>query len=215
MPSRIDRGARFDRITEATARVVAAEGVAAASLRRVAAEAGLPLHALRHLCPDTGTLHQRTVKWLRRKLAEDQHVVYPDPDDLADIVRRTLRALMPSGDEALMRARAWAAFRHAAAPDSLVAGIIEREEREALTSLARLVDGVRRRAEKTPRPSRVIYAQDYVPPTPDSVDASTLHVLALTAGLASLVAEHRVPLGSAALDRWLQHLELRHLDLPA
>lgn len=214
MPSRIDRGARFDRITEATARVVAAEGVAAASLRRVAAEAGLPLHALRHLAPDQDTLHQRTVKWLRVQAAEER-LPYDDCRTPEKALRRLLQNLVPRSEEARMRARAWAAFRRDVRSDSLAAEVIADHEHEQTNNLEHFVDRVRRRAESTPRPGRLVYAQDYVPPTPDTVDPSTLHILALAAGLTSLLAEHRMPLGPEALDRWLQRLEPRHLDLPA
>jgi len=214
MPSRIDRGARFAQITEATARVVAAEGLAAASLRRVAAEAGLPLHALRHLCPDQDTLHQRTVKWLRRRAEQDVQPSYgcTTPEQL---LRWLVESLVPRSEDARMRARAWAAFRRDARPDSLAAEVVALDERQRINEITRFVDGVRRLRETEPRPSTVIYASEYTPPHPDDMDDSSLHVLALAAGLTSLLAEHRHPLSPEALHRWLQRLAPVHLDLPA
>lgn len=214
MPARIDRGDHFDRIAAATARIAAEDGLAAASLRRVAAEADLTLSAVRHLCPDTHALHQRTVKWLRRQAEADAQPFWSCETPL-DMVRTLLHNLVPQSDDARMRAKAWAAFRADAPPDGLAAQVVELAERQRIGHIAWMLDGVRRMVASEPRPSRVVLASEVSPPVPEDLDATGLHLLVLAAGLTSLVAEHRVPLGQEALDRWLQRLEPRHLDLPA
>ncbi|MBP2436218.1 TetR/AcrR family transcriptional regulator [Microbacterium amylolyticum] len=69
MPREIDQQQRDRQIVEAAWEVIAREGVAALSVRRVAAEAGLSAGSLRYSFPSQAALRERAVETLIERLS--------------------------------------------------------------------------------------------------------------------------------------------------
>lgn len=177
MPKLIDLEARSEDVHAAVCRIVAAEGVAAATVRRVASEAGLSPNALRYNWPSQDQLLLRTVQRLAHRWYDDwpQWTTTADPVDFA---RAALRSLVPLDAKQLPRARAWLAFTHAVATDPVMAQVICRAERELRRALR---DQVRALRGENPLDA-------------DALEAETLRMLVLVKGLTAMVCDHQTPL---------------------
>ena len=104
MPKLVDTSARSAVVYPAVCRIVSSDGVSAATVRRVAEEAGLSPQALRSTWPSQERLHLRVVQWLARKWQEDCWTWRTD--DAATYVKILLRAMVPLDADARIRAQA-------------------------------------------------------------------------------------------------------------
>lgn len=212
MPKRIDdRSARTEHVYATVARIVGTEGVAAATVRRVAVEAGLSPAAIRHLWPSQERLHLRTVQWLVRNARGP--LPWHDSDEEPIVrLRRTLQALLPSDETQRQRLRALAAFAATAAPGSTMSEVIEADHRQCVSLIARELRYYEVQTSDTPPPAIVQIVQGMRPIGPDSVPPSALSLLVLVEGLTALTTREHAPLSPDDADRWLGRLEHRHLD---
>lgn len=91
MPRVIDTDERNRRVTEAAWRVLVREGIPALSVRKVAAEAGLPPSSLRYTFPTQASLRIRAYELVVERLAERVAAIAPG----ADWSRAVLLELLP------------------------------------------------------------------------------------------------------------------------
>ncbi|MFJ7411049.1 TetR/AcrR family transcriptional regulator [Streptomyces sp. NPDC098077] len=91
MPRVIDTDERNRRVTEAAWRVLVREGIPALSVRKVAAEAGLPPSSLRYTFPTQASLRIRAYELVVERLAERVAAIAPG----ADWARAVLLELLP------------------------------------------------------------------------------------------------------------------------
>ena len=201
MPKLIDTSARATLVYPAVCRIVAAEGVSAASVRRVAVEAGLSPQAVRSMWPSQERLHLRVVQWLAGKWQEDWRTWRTD--DARTYVVTLLRRMIPLDDGARTRAQAWAAYSRVAGDDSTLAEVVRRHDRERVMLVARAIEDLQREQSATPQESRLILPEDVVAVTPDILEPEALHMLVLVRGLTALVCDHALPLSQDAAGAWL------------
>lgn len=201
MPKLVDISARRAVVYPAVCRIVSAQGVAAATVRRVAEEAGLSPQALRGNWPSQERLHLRVVQWLAGRWQED-HWTWRT-DDATTYVRTLLKAMVPLDDEARVRAQAWAAYACLAGDDSVLAEVVRRHDRERVLLVRRALEELRRERDTTPKPSRIILPGDVVEAAPDTLESDALHMLVLVRGLTSLICDRALPLSSGAAGTWL------------
>lgn len=205
MPKLVDTPARQAAVYPAVCRIVAKEGVPAATVRRVAEEAGLSSQALRGTWPSQERLHLRVVQWLARKWREDQWTWRTD--DATEYVMKVLRAMVPLNAEARDRARAWSAYAGTAGEDSTMAEVVRQHGRERVMLVGQLLESLRSARQDSASPSRIFLPEDVIPASPDTLDDEALHMLVMVQGLSGLVCDPALPLslGRAAawLDAWL------------
>lgn len=201
MPKLVDASARGALVFPAVCRIVSAEGVSAATVRRVAEESGLSPQALRGTWPSQERLHLRTVQWLAHKWQEDCWTWVTD--DARSYVMTLLRRMVPLDDDARVRAQAWAAYARLAGDDSPLAEVVRRHDRERVLLLARALEDLQREHSPAPTQSRVILPEDVVKATPDLLEPEALHMLVLVRGLTALVCDHALPLSPVAAGEWL------------
>lgn len=201
MPKLIDTSARAALVYPIVCRIVAAEGVSAASVRRVADEAGLSPQALRSMWPSQERLHLRVVQWLAGKWQEDWMTWRTG--DARIYLMTLLRRMVPLDDDARTRAQAWAAYACLAGDDSTLAEVVRRHDRERVMLVGRAIEDLQREQSATPQESRVILPRDVVAVTPDILDPEALHMLALARGLTALVCDVALPLSADTAGRWL------------
>ncbi|KND33389.1 TetR/AcrR family transcriptional regulator [Streptomyces anulatus] len=91
MPRVIDTDERNRRVTEAAWRVLVRDGIPALSVRKVAAEAGLPPSSLRYTFPTQASLRIRAYELVVERLAERVAAIAPG----ADWARAVLLELLP------------------------------------------------------------------------------------------------------------------------
>ncbi|WP_406244939.1 TetR/AcrR family transcriptional regulator [Streptomyces anulatus] len=91
MPRVIDTDERNRRVTEAAWRVLVRDGIPALSVRKVAAEAGLPPSSLRYTFPTQASLRIRAYEMVVERLAERVAAIAPG----ADWARAVLLELLP------------------------------------------------------------------------------------------------------------------------
>ncbi|MFF1264775.1 TetR family transcriptional regulator C-terminal domain-containing protein [Streptomyces anulatus] len=91
MPRVIDTEERNRRVTEAAWRVLVRDGIPALSVRKVAAEAGLPPSSLRYTFPTQASLRIRAYEMVVERLAERVAAIAPG----ADWARAVLLELLP------------------------------------------------------------------------------------------------------------------------
>lgn len=212
MPKLIDRDNRVETVYPVVCRIVASEGVPAATVRRVAAETDLSVNAVRHMWPSQDRLHLRVVQWLTRQATDD--LPYWDPErDPLEHLRLVLRGLVPSDDGQRMRAQALLAYGRAAQHDGVIGEVIRRHQRQ-VTGLLR--DQLERylRLTQPGRPGRALRAADITAADPNHVDAPSLLLLVLVEGLTQLVCDHELPLDLGRAAGWLNQIEACHLDWP-
>lgn len=214
MPKLTDRPTRATLVHSTVARLVATEGVGAATVRRVAEEADISPSALRHMWPTQEALHLSTVKWL----GSQQDARWPrwmSRDDATTYVHEFLSATLPRDEAARVEAQSYAEFRATAPAGSVMAEIFVSRERIRVRMVERAVEFARREAATEPQPARVYLPEDIKAAHPDLLDQPSLHLLALAVGLETLIAGRALPLDPDVAVRWVKSLELRHLDLAA
>lgn len=198
-------------------RIVADEGVAAASVRRVAQEADVTPSALRVQWPTQEALHCQAARWASTQFKHGWPR-WEDGKDLAVHLREMLTELLPADDEQLMYARACAAFALAGdencEENSDLRGVMHqhhRHEVHLVTTAIRQIRGLL----GLPLERRVIIASEWAPPEVEDLDPTELHLLLLVVGLTELMARRDRPLPRDRAARWVGRLTLAHLDLPA
>lgn len=220
MPKKIDREAHAAAVLPAAVRLVAEEGLAAASYRRVAEASGLSLAAVRNMW-------ETQEKLLQRASASLKHRLFASPEafgvtrradgvlpEAPDYLRAHLLALLPLTPDAREAHRAWQVFLANAPFDSRAHQVAEMRAGDRLSRIVRALDGAAWLRLPEPRPSRVVLAQDLVGLTPDNVGPAALQSLTLVAGLSSLLIDRRRPLApEAAVERVTRSVPCL-LDLP-
>lgn len=144
MPIRLDHDERRSRLARAVWDVVARDGVAAASVRGVAREAGLSMGSVRHSFSTQDELLRFAVSELvenvRRRIdagAADRAAAAADGGPL-DAAVALLGEILPLDDQRLVEARVWAAFTGPGATDPAIATIRHRAD-EGIAELCRTV----------------------------------------------------------------------------
>ncbi|ADP80637.1 TetR/AcrR family transcriptional regulator [Pseudofrankia inefficax] len=127
MPRAVDQEARRRDIAEAVMRLVGSRGLAAASIRAVAAEAGVSVGAVQRCFHSreammTFTLGQVNVRLTERFQARVARL--PAPATPRDLLRAVLIELVPLDDETRVEARGGLAFLAMAAEDAALAPIV-------------------------------------------------------------------------------------------
>ncbi|WP_228001022.1 TetR/AcrR family transcriptional regulator [Nocardia australiensis] len=134
MPRKVDHDSRRRLVAEAVCRLVGREGIEAATLREVAAEAGVSMGAVQR-CFQTRQqmlifaqehVNQRIAERAKARIAASL-----DPESVVTMVEEILTALLVC-DEDLVEARVWIAFTAQAAVDPTVAAA-QREHYRGLT----------------------------------------------------------------------------------
>lgn len=201
MPARIDRGARFRALTTHATEIIAREGLAAATIRRLADGLGIAPNSVRHLFPSQELMLLRTAAeltsvWLER---------WPSPTVLDPQVRAraVVAGLIPSDSASLTRARAWAAFTALAHGDGDLAGSVRAQGRSRVRVISDEMRRLRWLALPEPRPALVTRVSDPRAHTPDEMEPDALHLLIVIAGLTALMIDHEIPLSAEAAARWL------------
>jgi AcrR family transcriptional regulator len=187
MARSIDLAERRRIVSEAAGRVLARDGLAALSVRNVAAEAGLPPSTVRYAFPTQASVREHAISLVFDRTRERIAAV---PEDLPtrDRVRAVLVELLPLDEERVVELDVYLALGNAALTD-----------RDLRPTLDRVVAEVREWCDRV----LVLLA---VPEAERAYEADRLH--ALIDGLAMHVA--RLAPGEAG-DRAIAVLE-RHVD---
>jgi AcrR family transcriptional regulator len=140
MPKVVDVDERRNELTDAAARVIARSGIEAATLRDVAAEAGLTTGALTHYFADKRELMLCTFQASLERRRSQRPTPVPAPDDARLALVASLEGALPLDDD---RRRHWmvtiAFCSQAAGDDELAAAQRDayREFRNHVTALVR------------------------------------------------------------------------------
>lgn len=112
MPRQVDHEERRQTIAKAVVRLVSAKGVEAASLRAVAAEAGVSMGAVQHYFTTTEEMLLFALEYGNGLLAEriQERLAGRDPAPLRDTFRWVCTLLLPLDAESRTGARLWAAL---------------------------------------------------------------------------------------------------------
>jgi AcrR family transcriptional regulator len=109
MPKQVDHSARREELAAALWRLVVREGIEAASLRRVAAEAGWSAGSLRHYFATQTQLLAFAMELVVQRVTARVTAPLPWPD-VRESARRTLHELLPLDDERRAEMQVWLAF---------------------------------------------------------------------------------------------------------
>ena len=109
MPKVVDRERRREELAAALWRLVEREGIEAASLRRVAAEAGWSTGSLRHYFQTQSQLLAFAMELVVQRVTERISAMVPWPD-LHESARRALQEVLPLDDERRAEMQVWLAF---------------------------------------------------------------------------------------------------------
>jgi AcrR family transcriptional regulator len=109
MPKLVDRDARREELASALWRLVLRDGIEAASLRRVAAEAGWSTGSLRHYFPTQSELLSFAMELVVARVTERVGAIRPaaDPRETAE---RVLHEVLPLDAERHAEMQVWLAF---------------------------------------------------------------------------------------------------------
>jgi len=137
MPKVVDADERRHVLAAAAARVIAASGIAATTLRDVAAEAGLTTGSLTHYFSDK---HELLIFTLQASL-EHRRAAHPraDTGDVVADLRSLLEGVLPISDVARLHWIVSIAFAAEAAADDELAAVQRRAYRHFLESATDLV----------------------------------------------------------------------------
>jgi len=161
MPRTVDIDERRQELTDAAARLIARAGIGAATMREVAAEAGLTTGALTHYFADKRELLQSTlVASLERRIAQRPDVAAADP---STALRAALAGALPVDEDSRRHWMVTVAFCAEAAGDADLA-ITQRDAYRAFRAhVARLlVRCGERRADAVGVAERLIASVDGV-----------------------------------------------------
>ncbi|WP_258348041.1 TetR/AcrR family transcriptional regulator [Saccharopolyspora gregorii] len=141
MVRRIDQEARRRDIVAATWRTLERGGLAEASVRKVAAEAGLATGSVRHFFGTQAELHAFALRSLSERVGERVRRAEAEPD----VRRRALAMLgelLPLRDETTRELGIWLEFVHRSRHDPALAEIIGDQAREVRGFLLHVVRGL-------------------------------------------------------------------------
>jgi AcrR family transcriptional regulator len=117
MPKIVDHAARREEIAEALWRVVRRDGIRAASVRTIAAEAGWSAGAVRYYFPDQDGLLSFAMDLVSRRVTERVSAIEPKGNALA-IALRYLEEALPLDAERRAEFDVWMAFMAQARAES-------------------------------------------------------------------------------------------------
>jgi AcrR family transcriptional regulator len=146
MPKTVDHAERREQLAAALWRLVVREGVEAASLRRVAAEAGWSVGSLRHYFDTQGELLRFAMELVVRRVTDRIAKLPPDPDRQA-AAANLLHQFLPLDADRRAEMEVWLAFASRA--------LVDPSLRELRDEAHAAVRGVCRRAVEplgAPRP---------------------------------------------------------------
>ena len=109
MPKLVDHDARREALARALWRVVTRDGIEAASLRRVAAEAGWSTGSLRHYFATQSELLAFAMELVVQRVGERVGEIHDDGDRRA-VAARLLQEVLPLDDERRAEMQVWLAF---------------------------------------------------------------------------------------------------------
>jgi AcrR family transcriptional regulator len=141
MPKIVDHDARREEIAEALWRVVRRDGIGAASVRTVAAEAGWSPGAVRYYFPDQTGLLGFALELVTRRVSERVAALRPtgSPQTWA---LRYLEQVMPLDDERLAEFEVWFAFLAQSRAETEADGVLRRLVEPVHTELGGLCHSV-------------------------------------------------------------------------
>ena len=116
MPKQVDHVQRREELAAALWRLVMREGIEAASIRRVAAEAGWSSGSLRHYFETQSDLLAFAMELVARRVGERLEAL-PDTADVREWAEHALRELLPLDDERRAEMQVWLAFTMRAVVD--------------------------------------------------------------------------------------------------
>ncbi|WP_067571913.1 TetR/AcrR family transcriptional regulator [Nocardia acidivorans] len=176
MPKQVDHESRRRHIADAVCGLIGRAGIEAATLRQVAAEAGVSMGAVQR-CFNTRQqmliFAQDHVNRRVTERAQERIAASADPESVVTMLEQTLRAMLVVDDPELVDARVWVAFSAQAAVDPVIAAA-QRAQQRGLAELLELLvrvgqDSGRIRPEIVPAHA----AEELIALT----DGLTLHVL--------------------------------------
>ncbi len=170
MPRVVDIAEKRAAFVDASWRVIAEEGLRAASLRRVATAAGCTTGSLTHYFPDRQTLLVTALRAVHERAGERMRSAVADVADPLDRLRRVVDEALPLEATSLQEWRVWLAFWSECMFDEVLASENERRYAEWAAALVQLL-------------------ADLVPA--DRVAAEVAEWIALVDGLGLGVARHR------------------------
>lgn len=194
MPKLIDHDRRAEEIVDATWRVLASRGVAAASVRNVAAEAGIATASLRRAFPTQSALLAATLEALGGR-AEARIRALPDAGSRLDHAVAMLAQTLPLDEERTVEMRVYLALGTANLQDDAVTTAFRelRDGIDALCAIALELAGVAR--------------------PPEEMRLQIVHLAALVDGLAIQLLQDGD--GEAALAVLREHLRALAAASPA
>ena len=116
MPKQVDHAARREELAAALWRLVMRDGIEAASLRKVAAEAGWSTGSLRHYFTTQSDLLAFAMELVEQRVRERVAALEPG-DDLRAAAERVLQEVLPLDDERRAEMQVWLAFTMRAVVD--------------------------------------------------------------------------------------------------
>ncbi len=180
MPRSLDREERLDQVTQAAWRVLARDGLAALSVRKVAAEAGLPPSSLRYVLPTQSGLREHAIEASVVRLEERLSAV---DRTVPGWPRRLLLELVPLDAERRLEMEVFIALGVAALTDPTLRAARERCEASLRSAC---VDALRGLAAPDTQ------AGEAAPAGSDDLDTLAVLTHALLDGLALQIV-HRGP----------------------
>ena len=133
MPKQVDHDVRREELAAALWRLVMRDGIEAASIRRVAAEAGCSGGSLRHYFATQGDLLVFAMELVTRRAAERIDAL-PAEGDARTQAGRVLREVLPLDDERRAEMQVWLAFVMQAVVEPRLRALLE-EAHASLRSL--------------------------------------------------------------------------------
>lgn len=212
MPKRTDRDVLTEQVMPHVCRIVAEDGVAAASIRRVADAAGTTPSALRNKWTSQETLHLAAAIWVWQKLT-NRWPFWETGKDIDLHLQQILDKLLPLDDDQVVWARAWAQFALTSTPGGRVAELVLAKHRGQAGGPRVIARWLRHALADTPPPGKLILPGDCTPGDPDNLDTVELHLLVIMVGLNSLMTRRSQPLSVDRAREWVSQVTPRHLDL--
>jgi AcrR family transcriptional regulator len=210
MPRLIDRDAHAGKVLPVVVRLMAAEGLHAASYRRVALESGLSVAAVRNMWQTQEKLHQRAAVSLMDILFRPPPTWTADtvPDEL---IRDALLAILPMSAEQQVAHRAWIALRQSPS-GGVLHECAERLERTRLTRVCLALTYADWLRLPAPRPGMKILAQDYARLDTARLDQPAALLVSLVAGISDALARPVLPVAPDTARRWVRWIDVPLLD---
>ncbi|MBK1787683.1 TetR/AcrR family transcriptional regulator [Prauserella cavernicola] len=137
----IDQEARRREIVDAVWRILERGGLEDASVRKVAAEAGLATGSVRHFFGTQAELHAFALRSLSERVGERVRRAAAEPDVRTRVVAM-LTELMPLRDDTTRELRIWLEFVHRSRFDENLAAIVAEQAAEVRRFLTHVVTGL-------------------------------------------------------------------------